>query len=192
VAAKKKTSTKRADPAPKRGVGRPTKRTPEVVGILMRALRCGCSRRGAAAIAGIGETTVKEWQAADPEFRLACEKAEGVASARLAASLFKRARKGDTTALIWWQKCRDPDFREVKEQPTDLGVGDIRSIEDVSRVLLAALTAAANGRAPTASLKDLSQFAGQSVSTLELAQLQKEMREIREILDGKGRDAPRS
>lgn len=133
----------------KRKTGRPTKRDARADATILAALRDGCSLTTAAQCAGISRETLREWRGSDPAFLAACETAAAQARQRMSASLFNRALKGDTTAAIWWQKTRDPESREPKDQPrylgVDLGVGEIKTAEDVARFAAAVLDAVARG-----------------------------------------------
>ena len=104
-----------------RPVGRPTKRTPAMVEVMCVAIREGCAPEAAARIAGIARSTLYEWLDVDEQFRTACERAAAEAKTRVAKALFDAAtRDGNVTAAIWWQKCRDHEFREPKDQPVTL------------------------------------------------------------------------
>ena len=120
--AKKKAARK---PRAKRSVmGRPTKRTDETDALILKALGVGCSMSNASKLAGVDPDTLAAWRKADDTFSVACEKAAANASFRLAAKLFNKAEDGDTTSLIFWLKCRAPEFREPKEAPPDEGTSE--------------------------------------------------------------------
>jgi transposase len=63
-------------------VGRPTKRTPEIVGQILTGVARGWPVKVAAAKAGVGYSTVREWAVGNPEFAEALENAEGAAQAK--------------------------------------------------------------------------------------------------------------
>jgi hypothetical protein len=63
--------------------GRPSKRTPEVEAHIIEGLQKGYTKAAAAGAAGIGYSTLNEWEHAFPEFAEAVQKAEGRAKARL-------------------------------------------------------------------------------------------------------------
>ena len=58
----------------RRGEGRPTKRTPEVVAAIAQAIAQGLTDREAGLLAGIRHDTITEWRK-DPEFSEAIERA---------------------------------------------------------------------------------------------------------------------
>lgn len=103
--------------AKKRGPGRPTKRTAAIDTLILEALGVGCSLANAAKLAGIHPDTLLAWRDKDDDFSVSCEKAAATAVNTLAAKLFGKAEDGDLTALIFWLKCRAPEFREPKEAP---------------------------------------------------------------------------
>ncbi|MDH5244493.1 MAG: hypothetical protein OEX05_11210, partial [Chloroflexota bacterium] len=61
--------------------------------------------------------TVRNWQRADPDFSVACAKAEAEAQISFIAQLAKQSNEGSTQATIHWLKCRCPSMREPKDQP---------------------------------------------------------------------------
>lgn len=70
--ARKKTPAK-PQREPKRGA--PTKRTPEAVSRILKALKLGVSLEQAATYGGISYDTLNEWRKAFPDFSEACKKA---------------------------------------------------------------------------------------------------------------------
>ena len=93
--------------------GRPSLLTPDVQTKVLAALRCGLSRAAAAARAGIGARTLRDWMARTDDvepyasFRVAAEAAEGVCEARLAAVVFKAALE-DPNQARWLLERRFP------------------------------------------------------------------------------------
>ena len=93
--------------------GRPSALTPDVRNKVLAALRCGLSRAAAAARAGIGARTLRDWMARTDDvepyasFRVAVEAAEGVCEARLAAVVFKAALE-DPNQARWLLERRFP------------------------------------------------------------------------------------
>jgi len=102
---------------PKAKVGRPTKRTAAIDALILKALGVGCSLANAAKLAGIDADTLLLWRKKDDRFSVDCEKAAASAVHTLAGTLYAKAEGGDLTALIFWLKCRAPEFREPKEPP---------------------------------------------------------------------------
>lgn len=97
--------------------GRPTKRTKAIDALILKALGVGCSLANAAKLAGVDPDTLLAWRKRDASFSVDCEKASASAVHTLAAKLFGKAEDGDLTALIFWLKCRAPEFREPKDPP---------------------------------------------------------------------------
>ena len=93
--------------------GRPSVLTPEVQRKVLAALRCGLSRAAAAARAGVGARTLRDWMArtdaTEPyaSFRAEVEAAEGACEARLAAVVFKAALE-DPNQARWLLERRFP------------------------------------------------------------------------------------
>jgi len=109
--------------------GRPSALTPEVRAKVLAALRCGLSRAAAAARAGIGARTLREWMARTDEaepyasFRAEVEAAEGVCEARLAAVVFKAALN-DPNQARWLLERRFPASwgrRQPDPEPAPVG-----------------------------------------------------------------------
>jgi hypothetical protein len=59
-----------------------------------------------AAVLEIGTSTLYRWQQGHPEFWEAIKRGKGEADADVAHSLYQKALGGDTTAMIFWLKCR--------------------------------------------------------------------------------------
>jgi hypothetical protein len=70
----------------KRFVGRPTKRTPETVARLMKAISTGAPYRICCSASGIAYDTFMDWKAADPEFDAQVEEA----ASRVALRILKK------------------------------------------------------------------------------------------------------
>lgn len=137
-------------PATKKKIGRPTKRDDRAERAIMASLRAGSSLITAAQCAGIDRETLRRWSKEDPAFAAACDKASSEAKERMSAAIYRKAiEKGDMTAAIWWQKTRDPESREPKDQPTflgvDLGIEKVETAEDVAQFAARVLQAVANG-----------------------------------------------
>ena len=107
-------------------MGEPTKLTPKKQALYLKALEDTGVLTSSAASAGVGRQCIYDRMKADPEFRIACEAAQGRLDARLMASVRKLAVEGtiterygkngevvsrtttiDTRMLIAWLKMRD-------------------------------------------------------------------------------------
>lgn len=87
--------------------GRPTKRTPAVVGRLLSALRSGNTRRTACIYAGIDESTFQRWNKADAVFAAEVKGVEEEAVLRNVAHINVAAAKS-WQAAAWWLERRLP------------------------------------------------------------------------------------
>lgn len=99
---------------------RPTKLTPQRRKRLVRALADGNTRRTAAALAGIDDSTLRRWLARGHDddsgpyhtLRLAVEQAEAEAESRMVA-LINAAAPQTWQAAAWWLERRRPqDWRK--------------------------------------------------------------------------------
>jgi hypothetical protein len=88
--------------------GRPTKRTPETVNLLLGALQKGNTRTTACGLAAIGHSTFAEWLNKFPEFREAVEHAEGLAKATAMRAITAAITGGDWRAALAWYERRFP------------------------------------------------------------------------------------
>lgn len=95
----------------------------------MQALREGNTRRAAAALGGIGESTFQEWLHEKVGFAAAVEKAEGECEAEM-VSRVRRAALGDTwQAAAWWlERRRAADFGR-KDQPPP-GIVTVQMVDE--------------------------------------------------------------
>ena len=82
--------------------GRPTKYSPAVAWRICEAVARGCSREGAAALAGISVSTLHEWRNEFPEFSDGLEKADARFEAACVASVRQAGRDPRKwTASAW-------------------------------------------------------------------------------------------
>jgi hypothetical protein len=102
--------------------GRPTKRTPDVEARIVEAVRAGNYIETAAAYAGIGKSTLYEWQAKYPDFADALQRARAEAEVR-DVTLIRQAARTQWQAAAWWLERSFPqrygrrDKLEVTEAP---------------------------------------------------------------------------
>jgi transposase-like protein len=94
---------------------RRTKLTSQRMLVIQKALRAGSTRKAAAAVAGVGESTFYDWMRAganDEGSNLArqlvvvVEAAEGEAELRAATTINEAIDKGDWKAAAWWLERR--------------------------------------------------------------------------------------
>ena len=81
--------------------------TDQRVEAILAALRAGCTRRAAAAMGGIGQSTLYTWLAADGTLLESVERAEAEAEAMFSAAVARAAQDPKTwTAAAWWLERR--------------------------------------------------------------------------------------
>lgn len=80
--------------------GRKTKRTAEVMGRIIQALELGSTRRLACEYAGIGMSTLMEWQASFPEIADQLKAAESRSAVRWLARI-EKASEASWQAAAW-------------------------------------------------------------------------------------------
>ncbi len=121
--------------------GRPSKLTPEVQDRICQLLKAGNTFRTACEVAGIGESTGREWRARGEErhaaragdddyasFAAAVQRAEEEAVARNVALIQKAATNGTWTAAAWWLERKFPaEWGKVdRHEHTGRGGGPIQ------------------------------------------------------------------
>lgn len=127
-------------------VGRPTKRTPETVAALLDGLRKGYPKGTAAAVAGIGVSTLNEWEHAFPELAADVKEAEQQGKAKLV----DKVREADSwQSAAWLLERRFPDEfahrskvemkvdvqSEVKRVAEELGLDEDAVMAEAEQVL---------------------------------------------------------
>ncbi len=93
---------------PRRKMGRPTKRTPEVEAKIVEAVRGGNYVETAARYAGIAPPTFYEWQAKFPDFAELVKNARAEAEARN-VTIIQQAARTQWQAGAWWLERSFPD-----------------------------------------------------------------------------------
>lgn len=92
--------------------GRPPKLTPDVEAKVLQAIATGCTRRLAAAFAGIGERTLYTYMSRTGQqyrqFRQAIEKAEAEAAMTMVGAV-RAAAPTSWQAAAWWLERKYPD-----------------------------------------------------------------------------------
>jgi hypothetical protein len=106
---------------------------PKARGVILGAIAAGSSVEIAASIAvasgfRVSAEMVTERQQQEPAFRLECETAAARSDSLVAMSLYRKATTGpdggDTTAMIFWLKNRQPHlWRDRKE--LEIAIGDV-------------------------------------------------------------------
>lgn len=88
--------------------GRPSKLTPELREKAARLSLLGLTNVQIAASLDIGITTFDRYMEEDEEFRGSIKEGREDADGNVVQSLYARAMGGDTTAMIFWLKNRQP------------------------------------------------------------------------------------
>jgi hypothetical protein len=96
--------------------GRPTKKTPERVEAILRALRAGNTRAASARFAEIHYDTLYEWMRSDSDFSDAVEKAEADAEVRFVTKIATAAEETWQAAAWWLERRRPEDYRQQNAQ----------------------------------------------------------------------------
>ena len=89
--------------------GRPTKKTPELIGKLLEALSNGVHRKVAATTCGISSRTLELWVQADEELAERIEAVENEVEQKIVGSIVLAAANGDLKAAQWYLERRYPD-----------------------------------------------------------------------------------
>lgn len=92
-----------------------------------------------AIILGISERTLNYWKR-NSEFLQSLKRGKLKADFQIAKSLYEKAKRGDTTAMIFWLKNRQPDRWRDRQQHELSGGLDIKATLSI-KVLKAALAA---------------------------------------------------
>ena len=121
--------------------GRPTKRTPQRMALILEVLRSGGTIAGAAGAAEVSQATVYRWLRADARFRDAVKRAEAGAELRFttavtAAAMGRPAQYDDAGQLIrpevkpvwqaaaWWlERRRREDYAQRVTSTSTYGSG---------------------------------------------------------------------
>ena len=100
----------------KRPVGRPTKLTDKVEEEIVGILRLGLSERTAQEFVRVDHSTFERWKVRDDNFATTIKKAQAEARIKMTSRLVRQIESDNTTALIFWLKCRAKDeFTEKQE-----------------------------------------------------------------------------
>lgn len=115
-------------------MARPTKYTKARAATICGAIKAGNTRKVAAALAGVGESTVFDWLARFQSFRSAMQKAEAEAESHHVDRIVQAANDGTWQASAWWLERRRRDdwgrrvtldlSEEIREMVATAGLGD--------------------------------------------------------------------
>lgn len=115
-----------------------TKRTPERMEIVLRALKLGATLKVAASYAGITEVTIRNWRREDAEFDAKCLSAKAEMEVRLLATIEMAAKEPKNWSAAAWKLERifpDRYGRSNRMELTGKGGGpiemtDVRKLSD--------------------------------------------------------------
>lgn len=80
---------------------------------------------------GIGRTTFYKWKNEHPEFANALVLSKDVADREIENALYKAAKKGNITAMIYWLKNRKPEEWRDRREP-DLSSELLAKVDEVT------------------------------------------------------------
>lgn len=119
--------------------GRPSAYNPDVhIPVVAFYAQEGLTLEQIAQRLGVNKDTLNEWSKRYPEFSVALKTTKEEADSKVVQSLYKKALGGDTVAMIFWLKNRQPaQWREQQEVKHSGGVkveGKLDlSLEDVTK-----------------------------------------------------------
>ena len=99
-----------------KGGGRPSSFRKEFVSLAHDLALLGATDKDLAEALGTSEQTINTWKKVHLEFSLALKKGKLEADSKVAASLYKSALEGNTTAQIFWLKNRRSTEWRDKQQ----------------------------------------------------------------------------
>lgn len=111
-------SEKDGDSEPRGKAGRPSKLTPEIRAVAVRAFRSGFGVMVAASICGVDKRTFLRWRKADADFAAQLVAARGSGTQWVMAQLLAQIGRGSTKAAIWWLEATCPQFKAAAQQRT--------------------------------------------------------------------------
>ncbi|MDB4627183.1 helix-turn-helix domain-containing protein [bacterium] len=99
-----------------KGGGRKSSFREEFISLAHDLALLGATDKDLAEALGTSEQTINNWKKAHLEFSLALKKGKLEADSKVAASLYKNALEGNTTAQIFWLKNRQSNQWREKQQ----------------------------------------------------------------------------
>lgn len=102
-----------------RKLGKPSKFTEQRAKTIIRAVEKGATKRAAAGAAGIGYSTLMDWQRSYPEFSEALTLAEDKCAQRM-ATLVTTAGITDWRAAAWWLERRGSEEWAAKARAENI------------------------------------------------------------------------
>jgi hypothetical protein len=116
----RKPSGKPKKPAPKQGtIGRPTKKTPELVAALCKAIAEDCLlTRRACGLVGVDYRTMLRWQADDDDFQHTLSRAKAERSSKLTALALQGipGLSNNAVQLLKWLDQEDAEAKAIRLQ----------------------------------------------------------------------------
>lgn len=132
---------------PKNKGGRPSKRTPEVERLIIKALGVGLSYEVAADFAGIHRDTLLDWRRKDEGFSAAIKGATARGKVGVAGKLMELIRSGNVAATIFWLKTRTEEFREIRPDRHADAEAVAGELEAAAKAMRASVTGPQDGYA---------------------------------------------
>jgi len=98
------------------------------VSAVLEALAAGHARWPAAALAGIGGTTLARWISEDPELAARIAQAEAQAEIDHLSVITRAAESGTWQAAAWWLERRAPERWGRRRKDADIGSRSAESV----------------------------------------------------------------
>jgi transposase-like protein len=113
--------------------GRPTLYKPKILPKIRNMAQGGATDKEVADSIGIAVGTLYEWKNRYPEFGEALKVGKEVADCRIENQLFKQASEGNTVAMIFWLKNRQPKEWRDRQEHTGADGGPIQIVSTIPR-----------------------------------------------------------
>ena len=166
-------------------VGRPSKRTPEIVAEIVTILKMGFGIETAADFVRLNPCTIHDWKSKDTDFAETVKKAVADGKAYVCGKLMAGVKKGNLGSIIFWLKCRGgPEWQEVKPT-TRTTPFDLSPITTAAECVIATshvVQRAAKGQMPMEQAKEMVEMIAKNAVQVERGDMEERMQRIEERL----------
>lgn len=100
-------------------MSRPTKYKPEYTDQALNLTLLGLKDSEIASVFGVSEATLTNWKKQYPEFLASLKQGKDDADGKVARKLYHQALEGNTTAMIFWLKNRQPKYWRDRPEPEE-------------------------------------------------------------------------